>query len=147
MPIKQLTACAVIVGLAFGNLAAQADDHGYTEGNVVNIAAIRTAYGRFDDYMQYLDTTWKAEQEGGKKAGYILSYKVLTVEPRTENDPDIYRVITYKNWAVFDELTAKSDAVDKQIEGSLAKINQGGADRDKIRRVLGSWTTQELLLK
>ena len=140
-------AYAAFVGLACASVAAIADDHVYTEGPVVNVAAIRTEYGKFDDYMKYLDTTWKAEQEAGKKAGYIISYKVVTVEPRGENDPDIYLVTTYKNWAALDGATAKNDATFKQIEGSLAASNQGAVGRGKIRRTVGSWTGQELNLK
>lgn len=140
-------AYAAFVGLAFTSVAAVADDHAFTEGSVVNVAAIRTDYGKFDDYMKYLDTTWKAEQEAAKKAGYIISYKVVTVEPRSENDPDIYLVITYKNWAALDGATAKGDAIAKQVEGSLSASNQGATDRGKIRRILGSWTGQELDLK
>jgi hypothetical protein len=72
---------------------------------------------------------------------------VVTVEPRDENDPDIYLVINYKNWAALDSATANADAVAKQVQGSLAASNQSAVDRGKIRRVLGSWTGQELVLK
>jgi hypothetical protein len=148
MNIKgQIATCVAFVGLAVTSVAAVADDHAYTEGPVVNVAAIRTAYGKFDNYMKYLDTTWKAEQEAAKKAGYIISYRVVTVEARGENDPDIYLVINYKNWAAFDGATAKGDAIAKQVEGTLVTSNQGAVDRGKIRRVLGSWTGQELDLK
>jgi len=144
---RQIAARAAFIGLAITSVAALADDHAYTEGPVVNVAAIRTEYGKFDDYMNYLDTTWKAEQEAAKKAGYITSYRVVTVEARGENDPDIYLVINYKNWAAFDGATAKGDAVAKQVQGTLAASNQGAVERGKIRRVLGSWTGQELDLK
>jgi hypothetical protein len=144
---RNWAACAAFAGLAFASVAAIADDHAYTEGPVVNVAAIRTEYGKFDEYMKYLDTTWKAEQEASKKAGYVLSYRVVTVEPRGENDPDIYLVVNFKNWAALDNATAKTDAIFKQIEGSLAASNQGAVNRGKIRRVLGSWTGQELDLK
>ena len=97
--------------------------------------------------MKYLDTTWKAEQEAAKRAGYIVSYRVVTVEARGENDADIYLVINYKNWAAFDGATAKADAIAKQVEGTLAVSNEGAVDRAKIRRILGSWTGQELDLK
>lgn len=140
-------AIAAFLGLAFTGVAAVADDHPFTEGPVVNVSAIRTDYGKFDEYMKYLATTWKAEQEAAKKAGYIISYRVVTVEPRGENDPDIYLVINYKNWAALDGATAKGDAIAKQVEGSVAASNQGAVDRGKIRRVLGSWTGQELDLK
>jgi hypothetical protein len=68
---RQVIACAVLVGLATTSGAAIADDHAYTEGPVVNLAAIRTEYGKFDDYVKYLDTTLKGEQEAAKKAGHI----------------------------------------------------------------------------
>jgi hypothetical protein len=148
MNIKHhVAACAAFVALVATSVQAVADDHAYTEGPVVNIAAIRTEYGKFDDYMKYLDTTWKAEQEAAKKAGYIVSYRVITVEPRGENDPDIYLVVNYKNWAALDGSTAKGDAIAKQVEGTLDASNKGAVDRGKIRRVLGSWTGQELALK
>jgi hypothetical protein len=131
------------LGISF---TALADDHAYTEGSVVNVARIRTEFGRFD-YMKYLDTTWKLEQEAGIKAGFILSYEVLGVEPRGPEDADILLVVTYKNWAALDGALAKGDAIDKQVEGSLAKANQGAVDRSKIRRVLGSSTMQVLNLK
>lgn len=144
---RQIIVRAAAAALALTGAVAVADDHVFTEGPVVNVASIRTEYGKFDDYMKYLDTTWKAEQEAAKKAGYIVSYKVITAQPRTENDPDIYLVITYKNWAALDGATAKGDAIAKQVEGTLAASNQSAVDRGKIRRVLGSFTGQELELK
>jgi len=147
MKQRNFVAMAAAIGLACTSMAAIADDHAYTDGPVVNVAAIRTENGKFDDYMKYLDTTWKAEQEAAKKAGYIISYKVINVEPRGEDDPDVYLVVTYKNWAALDDATAKGDAVAKQVEGTLAASNDAAASRGKIRRVLGSWTGQELNLK
>lgn len=144
---NHFVALAALAAMAFTSVTAVADDHPFTEGPVVNVAAIRTEYGKFDDYMKYLATTWKAEQEAAKKAGYILSYKVITVEPRGENDADIYLVIYYKNWAALDGATAKGDAIAKEVEGSVATSNEGAVSRGKIRRVLGSWTGQQLDLK
>lgn len=144
---NQCVTIAALLSLALTGVAAAADEHPFTEGPVVNVAGIRTEYGKFDEYMNYLATTWKPEQEAAKKAGYIISYRVVTVEPRGENDPDIYLVVNYKNWAALDGATAKTDQTVKQVEGSLAASNKGAVDRGKIRRVVGSWTGQELELK
>lgn len=138
---------AACLGLLCAGTPVLADDHAYTEGGLVNVSYIRTEYGHFDEYMKYVDTTWKAEQEAAKKAGYITGYKVVTMEPRTEKDPDLALIIYYKNWAALDGGLAKGDAIAKQVEGSLAASNQGASDRNKIRRILGSWTGQELILK
>jgi hypothetical protein len=142
-----IAASAAGFGLALTSGVAAADDHPFTEGQVVNVSAIRTEYGKFDDYMKFLSTTWKATEEAAKKAGYITSYKVIQVEARGENDPNIYLVVYFKNWAALDGATAKGDAIAKEVEGSLAAANQSAVDRGKIRRVLGSWTGQQLDLK
>jgi hypothetical protein len=148
MSIKNnLSALTAFVALTVMNVAAVADEHPFTEGQIVNVAAIRTEYGKFDEYMKYLATTWKADQEAAKKAGYITGYKVINVEPRGENDPDIYLVVYYKNWAALDGATAKGDAIANQVEGSVVAANKGAVDRGKIRRTLGSWTGQQLDLK
>ena len=142
-----LTAAAALAVLAFTGSVAMADDHAYTEGPVVNVAMIRTVDGHFDDYLKWLDTVWKAQNEAGKKMGDVLSYGVYSVEPRSPHDPDLMLVITYKNWAALDNGLAKSDAIAKQIEGSVAAASQSQIERGKIRTVLGSETMQELKLK
>jgi len=148
MSIKLKAAgCAAVILFACGSVAAYADDHSYTQGAVVNVARIRTVDGHFDDYMKWIDTTWKQEQEAGKKAGYIVSYQILQIEPRGPDDADLLLMITYKNWAALDGALAKADAVAKQVEGSVTAANQSEADRAKIRRILGSSTMQVLDLK
>ena len=142
-----LAALAAFACFATASVTALADDHPYSEGPVVNVSSIRTLEGKFDDYMTWLDTTWKKMQEESKKKGYILDYEVLAVEPRGPDDPDVYLVITYKNWAALDGAIAKGDEVAKAVEGSIAAANKSQSERDKIRRVLGSQTTQQLILK
>ena len=137
-------ASACLAGLS---ISAFADDHAYTEGAVMNVARIRTVDGHFDDYMKWVDTTWKQEQEAAKKAGYLVSYQVISIEPRGPEDADVLLVTTYKNWAALDGALAKGDAIAKQIEGSVTAASQAQADRAKIRRVLGSSTMQVLELK
>jgi hypothetical protein len=89
----------------------------------------------------------RATQEAAKKAGYITSYEVITVEPRGDNDPDIYLVVYYKNWAALDGATAKRDAIANEVDGSVSAADEAGISRGKLRRVLGSWTGQQLDLK
>lgn len=148
MSIKiRVAAHAAFILLACTSLAALADDHAYTLGQVVNVARIRTVDGKFDEYMKWLDTVWKQEQEAAKKAGYIVSYEVISVEARTPDDPDLLLVVRYKNWASQDAALEQGDAIAKQIEGSVAAASQSQAGRASIRRVLGSSTMQVLNLK
>ena len=141
--------CAAVALLATTALTgtAYADGRDWNDGPVINVASIRTVDGHFDDYMHWLATTYKKTQEALKKAGLITSYRVIVVEARGPNDPDILLVTEYKNWAALDHLGGKADEISAQIEGSVDKANQSQAERAKIRTVLGSRTQQEALLK
>ena len=137
---------ALLILTTFTSLAL-ADGRSYNDGPVVNVAAIRTVDGKFDDYMAWLATGSKKQQEAAKKAGLITGYRVLIVEPRGPHDPDIYLVTEYKNWAALDNIGSKFDALSVQVDGSLEKASQAEVDRGKIRTVLGSQTMQAAELK
>ena len=126
---------------------AQADGRDWNDGPVVNVASIRTVDGHFDDYMHWLATGYKKQQEAAKKAGIITAYRVIVIEARGPNDPDILLVTEFKNWAALDGLGGKLDKISAQLQGSVEKAAQSQAERVKIRTVLGSRTEQEALLK
>ena len=138
-------ACACALGLLAS--AGWADERLYSEGDVVSVEGIRTIYGHFDDYMKFLATTWKQEMESAKAQGYILSYEVFTVDPRGPDDPDLYLVVRYKNWAALDGLREKMEALGQKLYGSSEAENQGAIDRNKIRRPVGGQMLQSLKLK
>ena len=127
--------------------AAYADGRDYNDGPVINVASIRTVDGHFDDYMHWLATSYKKQQNAAKAAGLITAWRVIVIEARGPNEPHILLVTEYKNWAALDHLGGKFDQVLAQVEGSVEKANQSEADRAKIRTVLGSRTQQEALLK
>jgi hypothetical protein len=143
-----LAAFAAIASLTFASFAAVAQDHSYTDdGPVVNVAYIRTVDGKFDEYMDWLKTMWKPQQEAAIKAGYLLSYDVIRAEPRSADEPDLLLVLRFKNFAALDGALAKGDAIAKQFEGSVKAANEAQYARSKIRTVLGSSTMQVLNLK
>jgi hypothetical protein len=149
MTLMTRVLCAAGALLTLTTLAtiAHADGRNWNDGPVVNVSAIRTVDGHFDDYMKWLATTYKKQQEASKAAGLITSYRVLVVEARGPHDPDIYLVTEYKNWAALDHLGGKFDKISAQVEGSVEKAAQSEADRAKIRTVLGSETMQVAELK
>ena len=137
---------ALVAALAL-TTPVYADGRDWNDGPVINVSSIRTVDGHFDDYMHWLATTYKKQQEGAKKAGLITSYRVIVIEPRGPNEPDILLVTEFKNWAALDHLGSKLDQISAQIEGSVEAAAKSEVDRAKIRTVLGSRTQQEAILK
>ena len=72
---------AVLVSASCFSVSAQ--DPNYTEGAVSQVTAIQVTSGHLDDYMAYVRTEWKPEQEALKKAGIITDYSVYSTTPRT----------------------------------------------------------------
>lgn len=141
--------CGTVALVAMATLTtpAFADGRDYTDGPVINVASIRTVDGHFDDYMHWLATNWKKQEEAAKKAGLITSYRVILVEARGPNDPDVLLVTEFKDWAALDHLGSKFDQVSSQVEGSVEAANKSESERTKIRTVLGSRTEQQAILK
>ena len=144
---RALGATGALLSLTALSSVALADGRDWNDGSVVNVASIRTVDGHFDDYMHWLATSWKKQQEAAKAAGLITAYRVVVIEARGPNDPDILLVTEFKNWAALDLLGGKFDKVLAQTEGSVDAANKSEADRGKIRTVLGSRTQQVAILK
>jgi hypothetical protein len=146
--MKMLIA-AFAASALFAAAPAMAQDEGpsFEQGAVWEFTDIQTKDGHFDDYMHWLATAWKAQEEALKKAGYITDYKVYLVANPREHEPDIVLAQQYKNMAEFDRPVAEGYAFQAKLSGSIAKADKEQADRGAIRTILGSVLTREAVLK
>lgn len=145
--LRTLAAAAALLAIVSSGSLAYGDGRNWNDGPVVQVTFMRTVDGHFDDYMQFLATTYKKQQEAAKKSGLILSYEVLVATPQGPNDADVVLVTRYKNFAALDGLGGKLDNLATQIEGSVDKANAAQASRAKIRTFLGSQILQTAELK
>jgi len=136
---------AALAGASCFSVSAQ--NPNYTEGAVSEVTAIQVTSGHMDEYMTYVRTEWKPEQEALKKAGIIVDYSVYSTTPRTPNDPDLYLLVTYANMAALDNLEERADPVTEKVTGNRAKAQKGVSDRNAYRKILGTETIRELKIK
>jgi hypothetical protein len=128
--------------------AATADEaRAYKEGPVSIISFIKIKPGQFDNYLKYLDATYKPLMEEFIKSKVILGYKIYQGQAHDPHDADLILSVTYANMAALDNLNDRTDAITEQLLGDRAKRNQKAADRESMREVLGSETVRELVLK
>jgi hypothetical protein len=142
-----LCALGAVISLGSLTVVAYADGRDWNDGPVQSVTFIRTIDGHFDDYMHWLATTYKKQQEAAKAAGLITRYEVLVSQPHNLQDADIILITEFKNWAALDHLGSKLDQVSAKVEGSVDAANKSAADRAKIRTVLGSDIAQIAELK
>jgi L-rhamnose mutarotase len=137
---------AAILTLSASVTRAQ-EEHAYTQGPVTIVSFVRTEPGMFEEYLRYLDSTYKHLMDEYKKQGIITAYAVYQTRPRDPQDADLILTVTYKNMAAFDDLQARTDPLAKQTFGSLAKAASAAADRGKMRKEVGSQMVRQLILK
>jgi hypothetical protein len=140
-----LSICLAASSLSL-NARAQ-DERQYTEGPVTEADYIQVEYGHFEEYIDWLNSTWKPTMEAMKKAGLIIDYKVFRLTPKSADQPNIVLWITYKNgMAAFDK-GAELEDVAKQVIGSTEFQNKARVHRNDYRKVLGTEYIRELILK
>ena len=139
-----LSICLAAAALSLG--ARAEDERQYTEGPVTFVQEIAVEYGHFEEYIDWLNSTWKPTIEATKKAGLIIDYKIFTATPKSPDQPNIIRMITYKNMAALDK-GVEEEAVAKKVIGSTEVQNKARVARNEYRKVLGDELIRELILK
>jgi len=119
----------------------------YHNAGVWDIGFIRIKPGMDSAYMNYVAGEWKAEQEAQKKAGNVISYKVLSVEGHTPGEFNLMLMTEYKSLASLEANEDKAEAVTQKVVGNDEKQMQGYKDRLEIREVMGNRLAREITLE
>src|SRR5580698_4810526 len=140
-----LSMCLAASSLSL-NARAQ-DERAFTEGPVTELDYIQVEYGHFEEYIDWLNSTWKPTMEATKKAGLIIDYKVFRLTPKSPDQPNVILAITYKNAAAALDKGVELKAVAKKVIGSTEVQNKARVGRNEYRKVLGTELIRELILK
>jgi hypothetical protein len=133
--------------LPFAMTVATAQDKPYTEGTVWSISMIRVKPGMFDVYMREVLPMRKKINDEARKQGLLLSSHVLSGTSHGKDDWDVMFMDEYKNWAAFDGMSAKYDAIMGKVIGTEEKQVQVMTKRTEVREIVGDKIMQELVIK
>ena len=140
-----LSLCLAVSSLSL-NARAQ-DVRQYTDGPVTELDYIQVEYGHFEEYIDWLNSTWKPTMEAMKKAGLIIDYKAVRATPKTPDQPNIFLMITFKDGAAALDKGVEQEEVAKKVIGSTEVQNKARVGRNQYRKVLGIEYVRELILK
>ena len=122
------------------------DERQYADGPVTLVQEISIDYGHFEDYIDWLNSTWKPTMEATKKAGIIIDYKVFSSVPPSPDHPDVILWITYENMAALDR-GIEEEEVAKKVICSTDCQNKARIGRNDYRKVTRREYIRELILK
>ena len=147
MNITRKILLAAFASFAMITLPSAAQDKPYKQGTVWSVSFIKVKPGMFDQYLRDVGPQRKKIMDEAQKQGLILSYKMLSGGSANRDDWDIMFMEEYKNWAAFDGLTEKFEAIEAKLIGNEEKRTQVMVKRTEVREILGDKVLQELILK
>lgn len=142
-------ALTALLGLALlGPQTVMAQNKPYTDGTVWSVSFIKTRPGMADVYLKDLSVKRKALMDAAKKQGLIVSEKILVGGGSMGRDDwDLMLMVEYKNWAAFDGLSDKFDALALKVVGSEEAQIQTMIKRTETREIMGEKVFQEIHFK
>ena len=144
--LQRMTVTALLTSLLVLT-PAWSQERPYKEGSVWAISIVKTKNGLADDYLREVIPVRKKIMDEAQKQGLVLSYKILSGTSANRDDWDIMFLDEYKNWAAFDGLTAKFDAIERKLIGDEAAQTQMMVKRVDVRELVGDKVMQELIPK
>jgi hypothetical protein len=145
--IKSITLSVCLAASSLSLNARAQDERQYADGPVTEEDYIQVEYGHFEEYIDWLNSTWKPTMEAMKKAGLIIDYKVFRATPKSPDQPNVILMITYKNGMAALDKGVELEDVAKKVIGSTEVQNKARAFRNEYRKVLGTELIRELILK
>jgi len=145
--LRCLTTLALFAMLSIGSAVVYGQEKPYTDGSIWSITMVRVKPGMLDVYLRDVLPLRKKIDEEAKKQGLILSDHILRGSASGKDDFDVMFLTEYKNWAAFDGITAKYDAIVGKLVGSEEKQVQLMTKRTDVREILGEKQMQELIIK
>lgn len=103
--------------------------------------------GMLSTYLRDLATTRKPILDEAQKQGLVLSTKMLSGSSSNRDDFNMVLMVEHKNWAAYDGLAAKFDAIVGKVVGGEDKRTQITVRRADMREIMGTKNMQEVQFK
>lgn len=143
---KFLMAVALTAGIAVSS-AAPAQDSAYTQGNYWQVQGIFVQDGQFENYMDYIASTYRRSQDFARARGWITGYRILGNVNRRENEPDLYLITEFRQPATQAESAERERLLNAHMEQTTHQADEGSGRRVTMRRLGSNLLLQELTLR
>jgi len=116
-------------------------------GDFWDVTGVELLDGGDLQYVRWLATEWKKEQEFAKSKGWIKAYHVLSnLYPRS-GEADLYLVTIYADYPNAKEALEQRKAYLEWQSKSVEQLDKENGNRAAFRKVLSSEFLQEQILK
>ena len=133
----------------FGATSSIAQDHsrGWEQGYVVNVTEVHIKDGMFNAYVNDLNNVWRKFMEAQKEDGLVINYGMYANNDARKGEADLMLVVTYANWAAYDQGVEYFESLGEKIMGSMDEMRDANIDRGELRKIGSTYSLQEIRFK
>jgi hypothetical protein len=137
----------IVLTLLIFQVTGYTQDKLYKDGAVWTVGFIKVGANMGRDYLNSLQSSWKAVHEEAVRQGLIVSYKILHGSAANPDDWDIMLLTEYKDLASMDGQDDKWDAIEKKVMGSEDNMKKLNETRVNMRTIYGTKLLREVIFK
>ena len=143
---KLITAAACASSLVWC-MPAFAQDRPYELGPLWSVGMIDVEDGQFENYMDWLNGQWKANQAFAKQQGWIMDYYILSNDDNRPGEPDLYLITRYADYPSRAEIKRRDAIMLQRMQKSPKVLDRESGERTKMRTQMGGMLLRELVQK
>jgi hypothetical protein len=148
MQLSRNLCAALFFVSSIATLAQTAPARPYHDGPVWSIVFIKVKPGVGLNYMNYLATDWKREQEALKTAHIIIDYKVIETEAHGDSDWNLMLMSEYRDLATMEANADRARAIAMQtLAENDQRMIEGYGVRAEWREITGNRVAREVILE
>ena len=141
---KFLMTAAALAAAAY-SMPALSQASAMKAGPLWTAARIEVHDGQLQNYLDWLASTWSANQEFAKSQGWLLEYHVLqSVNPR-DGEPNIVLLTRFNDMPSAAEVERRNEIMNKRMNQDAHSAATASGQRNSMRRQMGSVLYRELL--
>ncbi len=151
---KILTATLFAAGLALSAPAsaqaqAQAQDResAYTPGGYWSVQGVFIEDGQFENYMDYVASSYRRSQDFARRSGWISGYTILLNVNRRADEPDLYLITEMPRLATPREDVERERLLNEHMRQTTRAATEASGQRVTMRRLGSNLLLQELNLR
>lgn len=126
---------AATLALAVPGTALAQDEYPLKGAEWIDITGISIEDGGGLKYAQWLATEWRKRLDYQVEKGWIEGYEIWSNTYARQNEPDLWLIIRYNDWADDDTWEARGREMRAYMDRSIQQLNEESGNRAKYRKV------------
>lgn len=142
--MRKMILAALAAATMLSSTPAFTQESSYTAGSLWTASRIKVEDGQFEKYMDYLTSTWRANQDYSKAQGWILDYHILNSVNAREGEPDLILLTRFTDMPTAAESERRSKILNARMKQDDHSAESASGTRGSMRKLAGTILYREL---